>query len=286
MQIGLVDLLKKIHITPTHILGCSIGDVACAYADGALTLEQAVLTSYHLGLASKSKNPEQEMIKNLRKIIPNPKERSGTWIATTDNKELAKTCSPEYIINTLSCSTIFEKPIPKDAVVVEIAPQTHLLTLIKSSVDPKTILISLMEKDEDNVQNFLTSVGELYLNGAQPRISFIYPEIQLPVSRSTPMINHLIKWDHSADWYVTKFESQESIKSGERTITVLLSDDEMEYIAGHAIDGKFHKKLQQQFPMSLFFRKGSIPGDRLPKPCLGNGWNDAWRTLHRHVHYF
>ncbi len=52
------------------------------------------------------------------------------------------------------------------------------------------------------------------------------------------MISPLIKWEHSEDWYVTSYQMQEKIKSGERTVVVTLKDDEQEYLSGHVIDGR------------------------------------------------
>lgn len=50
------------------------------------------------------------------------------------------------------------------------------------------------------------------------------------------MIAPLIKWDHTEDYYVTKFSLQKGDYSGERKVT--LSLEEESYIAGHIIDGR------------------------------------------------
>lgn len=49
MQICLVDLLRELGIVPDYIIGHSAGEVGCGYADGALTIEQALKTSFHRG---------------------------------------------------------------------------------------------------------------------------------------------------------------------------------------------------------------------------------------------
>lgn len=59
------------------------------------------------------------------------------------------------------------------------------------------------------------------------------------------MIAPLIKWEHSEDWFVTKFELQRSTRSGERKIKIGLSDQDYDFIVGHAIDGN----------VSCFFRQ-------------------------------
>ena len=56
MQIALVEVLKKLDITPDGIIGHSFGEIACAYADGCLTTEEAVLTSYWRGVITESDN--------------------------------------------------------------------------------------------------------------------------------------------------------------------------------------------------------------------------------------
>lgn len=52
------------------------------------------------------------------------------------------------------------------------------------------------------------------------------------------MISPLIKWEHSDDWYVTTYKSQQKIASGERVVNVALTDAEYEPMAGHIIDGR------------------------------------------------
>ncbi|XP_033220326.1 fatty acid synthase-like isoform X2 [Belonocnema kinseyi] len=52
VQIGLVDLLKAIGIEPDFMLGHSVGELGCAYADGCITSEEMVLAAFSRGLAS------------------------------------------------------------------------------------------------------------------------------------------------------------------------------------------------------------------------------------------
>lgn len=70
-------------------------------------------------------------------------------------------------------------------------------------------------------------------------ISKLYPPVEFPVSRGTPMISPLIKWDHSEDFFVARYESNAAMKS-ERLYTVNISDQEFDFIPGHLIDGMFH----------------------------------------------
>jgi fatty acid synthase, animal type len=67
-------------------------------------------------------------------------------------------------------------------------------------------------------------------------VSKLYPSIQFPVSRGTPMISPLVKWDHSENHFVIKYE--EGAAKCEWSFTVDISEAEYEYISGHLIDGK------------------------------------------------
>nr|ALQ32765.1 putative polyketide synthase [Fusarium aywerte] len=52
IQIALVDLLDSFSIRPSRVIGHSSGEVAAAYASGALSREHAIIVAYHRGVAS------------------------------------------------------------------------------------------------------------------------------------------------------------------------------------------------------------------------------------------
>ena len=76
------------------------------------------------------------------------------------------------------------------------------------------------------------------MNGLDIPVSKLYPPVQFPVGRGTPMISPLIKWDYGDEYFVMKFADQRSRKSGERKVKVALSSKDYKYIAGHTIDGR------------------------------------------------
>src|SRR5262249_17622316 len=49
IQIGLVDVLHSLNIHADGFIGHSVGEIACGYADGKLTAEQAIMTAYWRG---------------------------------------------------------------------------------------------------------------------------------------------------------------------------------------------------------------------------------------------
>ncbi|RYP08061.1 hypothetical protein DL765_008917 [Monosporascus sp. GIB2] len=52
LQIALVELLKSFHVAPVAVVGHSSGEIAAAYAIGALTFESACTVAYHRGRLS------------------------------------------------------------------------------------------------------------------------------------------------------------------------------------------------------------------------------------------
>lgn len=51
VQVALVDTLLSLDIKPDGIVGHSVGEIGCAYADNTITAEQAVLLAYSRGMA-------------------------------------------------------------------------------------------------------------------------------------------------------------------------------------------------------------------------------------------
>nr|ALQ32981.1 putative polyketide synthase [Fusarium sp. NRRL 25184] len=52
IQIALVDLLDSFSVRPSQVIGHSSGEVAAAYAAGALSRDNAIIVAYHRGVAS------------------------------------------------------------------------------------------------------------------------------------------------------------------------------------------------------------------------------------------
>ncbi|KAK6636857.1 hypothetical protein RUM43_010521 [Polyplax serrata] len=53
VQIALIDILNALNIVPDGLIGHSVGELGCSYADGCFTAEQMILAAYYRGKASK-----------------------------------------------------------------------------------------------------------------------------------------------------------------------------------------------------------------------------------------
>lgn len=78
----------------------------------------------------------------------------------------------------------------------------------------------------------------MFSSGVTFPVENLYSKIEFPVSKGTPGISSLIRWDHSEDWFVTKYENMKTKSSGERLFKINLSSDNEEFMSGHVIDGK------------------------------------------------
>ena len=138
---------------------------------------------------------------SLDKIILNPKQRSSRWISssvpeTALSSPLAKFSSSAYHVNNLLSPVLFHEAIqhiPKNAITIEIAPHCLLQAILRRSLSSTVINISLHKQNHpDNLTFLLSNLGKLYMAGAQPDISKLYPQISFPVGRGTPMFGHVV----------------------------------------------------------------------------------------------
>jgi len=133
----------------------------------------------------------------MNEIIPQSKPRSRKWLSTSVPRNkwstaAAKLSSAEYHTNNLLNPVLFEeaaRSIPKDAVTIEIAPHSLLQAILRRSLGSGVTNIGLTQRGhKDNVEVVLQGLGKLYNAGLQPDIAKLYPTVEYPVSRGTPMI--------------------------------------------------------------------------------------------------
>lgn len=78
----------------------------------------------------------------------------------------------------------------------------------------------------------------LYQNGCNLDLENLYPAVQFPVAKGTPMISPLIKWNHTKDWYVVSFETKDQPNIYEKEVGVSIREKDWSFITGHTVDGK------------------------------------------------
>ncbi|XP_013390789.1 fatty acid synthase isoform X1 [Lingula anatina] len=328
IQVALVDTLRSLGVKPDGIVGHSVGELGCGYADGCLTAEETVLAAYWrgkcileadleagamaaIGLTWKEAQEQcpagvvpachnaedtvtisgpkeavatfvQELkdqgvfakevhsagvafhsyymakiAPNLKealdKVIKTPKPRSSKWISSSipESKwtsSLAQMSSADYHVNNLVSPVLFQEAlqhVPKNAITVEIAPHCLLQSILKRSLGPKCTLTSLMKRGHsNNLEHFWANIGKLYMNGVNPDPLKVFPPVHFPVPSGTPMISHLVKWDHSQNFSVPTQDDFMALSgsSGKSTAFVyevdMSPDSPDHYLVGHKIDGR------------------------------------------------
>ena len=188
------------------------------------------------------------LLENIKKLIIEPKERSAKWISSSVpesdwNTDLAKYCSAEYYEHNMSSAVLFHEAlqhVPRNAVVIEIAPHPLLKSIIMRSLGSDITFIPLLMKNNNfgNLQLILSSIGLLYQLGFNPNIDKLYPRVSYPVSRGTPSLSPLIKWDHSDDWFVPLYPDYFNPKNSfENKIIIDLERSEDAFYLDHQIQG-------------------------------------------------
>ncbi|XP_059608115.1 fatty acid synthase-like [Phlebotomus argentipes] len=321
VQIAIVDVLRALQIQPDIIIGHSVGELGCAYADGCFTAEEMILSAYSRGKVSvetkkifgsmaavglgyssvrKMLPPDVEVacrnsstsstisgpaasveafvadLKNqgvfakevpcsniayhsryiadmgpkllelLTEVVREPKRRSAKWLSTSVPQpkwedEENQLSSAQYHTNNLLNPVLFEDTfamIPNNALTIEIAPHGLLQAIVKRS-KAQAVHIPLTQRGNKNNTNFfLAALGKIYMNGIDFPIQNLYPAIEFPVSKGTPMISPHIRWDHSVDWYIPPYNFQHEFNSGRCYISVSPDDLEHNFILGYVIDGE------------------------------------------------
>ncbi|XP_065221123.1 fatty acid synthase-like isoform X2 [Planococcus citri] len=199
--------------------------------------------AYHSRYISSSKS---KLISYMKQVITEPKLRSKKWICTSApeqnwDREEVRFSSAEYYANNLLNPVYFEESqryIPANAVTIEIAPHGLLNAILKHSLPTTVDNIPLMTRNnENNAEYLLNALGRIYEAGCEMELSYLYPPIEFPVSKSTPMISPSIKWNHDQADQIDEINTG-FLQSSERTFVIYPKSKEHEYIQGHIIDGR------------------------------------------------
>ena len=186
------------------------------------------------------------LLKYLKEVLPKPVARSSKWVSTSNleenwDTELAKHSSADYHTNNLLSSVYFEeglRQIPKDSILIEIAPHGLLQAILKRSLKSGCTNVPLTHRgSKSGVEFLLGALGKLYLAGLNMEVSKLFPTVEYPVSRGTACLANLAHWEHSETW---RTGLEEKLKSlfGVRDYQVTLNSEEFRECVGHQIDEK------------------------------------------------
>ncbi|CAB3262541.1 unnamed protein product [Arctia plantaginis] len=186
------------------------------------------------------------LLKYLEDVIRTPKQRTERWLSSSIpqdkwNEPLAKYCSAKYLTNNLLNPVLFEeisRLVPKNAVLVEIAPHGLLQAILKRSMPADCTNIPLTKrKHPNNTVLLLEAIGKLYMEGYDCDVQVLYPKVEMPVSTGTPFLSHLVKWTHDEEWPLILYSSADRIVASNCNYILALHDQEHKYLGGNFIRG-------------------------------------------------
>ncbi|KAF2898262.1 hypothetical protein ILUMI_07913 [Ignelater luminosus] len=120
IQIALTDVLRSVGIEPDGIVGHSVGEVGCAYADGAFTAEQAIMAAYCRGRAIL----ESKLAKGSMAAV------GLSW------EECKRRCPPEIVAachNSVDSVTISGPPQAMEEFIAQLKSEGIFAKAVKSS---------------------------------------------------------------------------------------------------------------------------------------------------------
>lgn len=89
---ALVDLLGSWNIKPIGVVGHSSGEIAAAYASGAITFETGMLLAYHRGTAAAKLRQEYPAVRGAMLAIGGPQADIDSILMTDGSLDIVKAC--------------------------------------------------------------------------------------------------------------------------------------------------------------------------------------------------
>ncbi|KAG5674222.1 hypothetical protein PVAND_004202 [Polypedilum vanderplanki] len=217
-------------------------DIACHNCQQSSTISgpkkvKSLVLEFHFSRYMTEAAKEYE--KKLLEILKNPKVRSSKWFTTNyieDNEE-NKFCNAKYYADNVKNPVHFEEAtskLPKNSITIEISPNGIFQSFLKSTLS-ESIYVTLTDKNENDGRSFfMKSLGKIFQSGVDFDISKLYPAVDFPVSRGTPMISPIIKWNHQENHFVPKCDN--SLEYQREAIILNFKDKDLEYLTHHIID--------------------------------------------------
>ncbi|XP_060532677.1 fatty acid synthase-like isoform X2 [Cylas formicarius] len=257
VQLAMADVLQELQIKPAKIVGASmgicLGTLVASYYDGAVTMKEVLECAVAISKAAsqayqnngveeqlgalifKSSKISTKLSEELTQILGKPRRLSKNVIFDSGPSEI----SSYSIMNSLGKTKILKDvalELNRRTVLVEVGNGALLKALKKKfkHLDDEFFLDSVA-----GLHGLLSFVGRVYETGRNPQVQNIYPKVQFPVSRGTPMVSPKIEWLRERKWWVTRYECNLQYGVEEKMFCMSSASESMyEQMLGHVIDGR------------------------------------------------
>ncbi|KAG5876512.1 hypothetical protein JTB14_023116 [Gonioctena quinquepunctata] len=241
IQLCLANILKKICIPATGVIGYSFGELIRAYYDEILDLETVLSCGFILngepvqnykqinGHANSRENGYMNERTGNSSIGKDLMEKLSSVLVGKVNNGSMKENMAEYLMNTIFNSTNTKRTeiIKSDPLLIEVGEN-----MLDEKHDWDTESFSICSFEE-----LLHVLGKLYTLGYHAHTEKLYPIVDFPVSRGTPMIAPKIKWNHLKK-IPCIYGNTTKTTSQQRCFRIDSTDKEWNFVAGHVIDGR------------------------------------------------
>ncbi|KAJ0120167.1 polyketide synthase [Diaporthe amygdali] len=212
VQIGLVDLWREFGVVPDSVVGHSSGEIAAAYAAGAISAESAIKIAYYRGRLSKFARKDGAMLAvGLGPEAVTPFLVDGAVVAcenssasvTVSGDEAAvdevaaaiRTHHPDILVRRLRVQQAYhslrfdtavrsllqhmsEADDGHSRIMLEIGPHSALagpLRQIFRDTNSKLLYASTLVRHRNGKESLLEAVGQLWVRSVQVNLSTLFP---------------------------------------------------------------------------------------------------------------
>ena len=161
VQIALVDVLNELDVTPDGIVGHSIGELVCAYADHCLTQEETIRIAYWRGRVVKDVIRTRGRMAAIGLSLEEVKSRlpSDVFIACHNSDDSVTVSGTETAVNgfveQLNSEDVFARPVDSTG----IAFHSPLLSDIRRELNEK--LSQIIPTKRKRSSKWLTTTYEM-----------------------------------------------------------------------------------------------------------------------------
>ncbi|XP_014670255.1 PREDICTED: fatty acid synthase-like [Priapulus caudatus] len=229
VQVALIDVLHELGVCADGIVGYSLGEIACAYADGGITAEMAVLIAYNVG----------RCVSEAKLSVGKMATIGLTW------EETRRRCPADVTAachNSRDSVTISGPAASVDAFIAELrAADVFVGEVATSGVAFHSHEMARIATDVKAALSDLPVCGLCYASGVVGiDVGKLLPtQPRFPVSQGTPMLGPLVTWDHSQTWAVPTQDEILANNDNGCTFEIDLSATSPDrYLLGHVIDGE------------------------------------------------
>jgi acyl transferase domain-containing protein/NADPH:quinone reductase-like Zn-dependent oxidoreductase/surfactin synthase thioesterase subunit/aryl carrier-like protein len=180
IQIALYEMWKALGVTPSAVVGHSIGEVAAGYASGALTLEQAVLLIFHRSRVQFKATDKGRMLavglphEEAKKLIEGKEDRVS--VGAVNGPAMVALSGDTDMIEDIAAE-LNEKDIFHRLLVVNVPFHSHHMEPLKEE-----FLASLGEfKTKESVIPFYSTVEGGIVKGEDLTHLYWYRNVREPV---------------------------------------------------------------------------------------------------------